>query len=170
MPETMQETLPIDPMEPEYVPVDYFSFMASEKFYFPDRKQYIEFQIMNEGAKSEFQKKTQKDLVVERQSGNARMRVNPATERHELIKASVTGWYMFRGGKEYPYSPRMLDDFLKLADPKIIEDLEKAIRKANPWLMSDMSVEDIDREIANLQEMREIAVEREAGEGSSSSK
>lgn len=146
---------------------DYFGFVGSDqKFTLPDGISYIEFRRMSEGKKKAFQDKTSKDLVLERQSGNARMSVLQGSERHELIKACVTGWNLKRGGEPIPFTPINLNDFLDLADPVIIEDLEKAIRKANPWLMAEMSTKDIDREIENLQEMRQVAEERERGEAS----
>ena len=160
--------------QPEIVnapaPVDYFGFAEERRYTFPDGQQYITFSVMNEGAKARFQKMTQRDLVLERQSGNARMKMDPGAERHELILASVTDWHLFRQGIPVPFSTRALKDFLDLANPKLVEDLEKEIRKANPWLMAEMTVEDIDREIENLQEMRAAAVERERGEAFSSSK
>lgn len=143
---------------------DYFGFSAPQKFMFPDGVTYIEFTKMSEGAKKAFQDKTSKDLVLERTSGNARMTVLQGTERWELIEASVTGWNLLRNGVPFPYSRVNLHDFLSLADPELVEELEKAIRKANPWLLAEMSVEDIDKEIRNLQEMREVAEKREAGE------
>lgn len=149
---------------------DYFGFASSEKWYLPDGKQYFEFEVMNEGKKSKFQKKTQRDVVLERQSGNARMKMDAAQERHELIKESVIGWNLYRGGQAVPFTDRALNDWLSLTNPKLVEGLEKAIRKANPWLLAEMTVEDIDKEIENLQEMRKVAEERELGEGSSSSR
>jgi hypothetical protein len=144
--------------------VDYFGFAESHKHMLPDGKQWIEFQSMNEGAKSRFQKESSRDLVLERQSGNARVKMDQAGDRHALIKACVTDWYVLRGGQPIPYTPVQLGDFLTLADPRIIDGLELAIRKANPWLLAEMSVKDIDKEIENLQEMRKVAEERERGE------
>ena len=146
---------------------DYFGFTGSEqKFMLPDGVSYIEYRRMNEGQKKAFQDKTSKDLVLERQSGNARMSVLQGSERHELIKQCVTGWNLKRGDSPVPFTTVMLSDFLNLTDPLIVEELEKAIRKANPWLMAEMSVADIDREIENLTEMRQVAEERERGENS----
>lgn len=151
---------------------DYFAFSATEKFYLPDGEQYFEFKKMNEGEKAKFQDKTSKDLVLERNSGNARMSVSMGTERHELIKACVVGFHLRRGGKWVDDDSKSrtgsvtLNDFLTLADPVIVENLEKAIRKANPWLLGEMSSADIQKEIDNLTEMLEVAKEREAGEGS----
>lgn len=156
---------------PEKVHVDFFGFSETKRFHFPqDPDQWIDFKVMNEGDKARFQKLTQRDLILERKSGDARMKVDPAVERHELIKACVVDWNVYRGGKPYAFSVRALEDLLRLADPRLIEDLEKEIRKANPWLLGEMTVEDIDKEIANLQEMREVALERERGEASSASR
>lgn len=150
---------------------DYFGFQRRERFVFPDGLTWIEFEVMNEGKKAKFQRDTQRDLVIERGSGNARAKIDPAATRHALIEASVVDWNLTRNGRPYPYNAgQALRDFLTLADPVVIEDLEKAIRKANPWLLDEMSVEDIDREIDNLKEMREVAERRERGEASSANK
>lgn len=148
---------------------DYFGFQSTERFVLPDGVQYIVFEVMNEGKKTQFQKLTSKDLVIQRNQ-DARMKMDPAQERHELIRQSVTDWSLYRGGAPIPFNPRNLKDFLELTNPKLVEELEKAIRKANPWLMTDMKSEDIKREIDNLTEMYELALERERGEASSSSR
>lgn len=150
--------------------VDYFGIPSTQRHIFPDGISYVEFQPMNEGAKAKFQKATSRDLIIERQSGNARTSVDPATERHELLLASITGWNLKRGNSSINFSDRALKDFLQLGDPKIIEGIEKTIRKANPWLLNDLSVEDIDKEIENLKELRVEAEKAEREKDSSSSK
>lgn len=149
--------------------VDYFGFTSEERYFLPDGQQWISFQRMNEGKKREFQKMTSRDLRVQRATGDALMRVDPGLERHELIKLSVTGWNLMQRDPKHPgewraapFDQSNLRRFLEGADPEIIDGLEKAIRKANPWMMDEMSVEDIDKEIENLQEMRKVAEEREA--------
>jgi hypothetical protein len=176
MPEpTDQIPAPPGQDEPQYI--DYFGFKATEKFWFPDGRTYIEFDVMNEGAKARFQKLTSRDLRVERATGDARLRMDPGAERHALISESVTGWNLMRRDpkdktghprwENAPFDRSNLDRFLNQADPRLIEDLEKAIRLANPWLMDEMTVEDIDKEISNLQELREKAVEREEAKSAS---
>lgn len=145
---------------------DYFGFDRTETYHLPDGVSWIEFKPMNEGEKKKFQDKTSKDLVLERNSGNARMTVLQGSERHELIKSSIKAWNLKRGGKDIPCNSVNIGDFLTLADPLIIEGLEKAIRKANPWLLAEMSSEDIQKEIDNLEEMKKVAEKREAGEAS----
>ena len=154
--------------------VDYFGFQSFEKYYLPDGISWFELQRLNEGQKAEFQKNTQRDMILEKGSGNARFKIDPAVERHALIEAAVVGWNLTRNGQPVPFDKRgranPLRDFLQLADPKIVEDIELKIRKMNPWLMSDLTVKEIDEQIAELEDMRKIAEEREAGEASSSSK
>jgi hypothetical protein len=172
----VQENEGITKVVPEYdqpaVQQDYFGFAETKKFIFPDGITFIEFSVMNEGQKSQFQKKTSRDLVLERQSGNARMKMDQASDRHELIKATVVSWNLVRNGVPLPQPTDpskgrvQLDDFLTFADPRLIDELEKEIRKANPWLLGDMKSDDIKKEIANLEEMLEVALERERGEAS----
>lgn len=149
---------------------DYFGFQHLTQHFLPDGVSYFELSAMNEGQKAVFQKSTQRDLVLEKGSGNARLKVDPGGERHALIKASVVGWNLMRQGQPIMFTQRSLDEFLKLADPKVVEDLESAIRKLNPWLLAELTVEEIDRQIEELQELRGDAVKREEGEASSSSK
>lgn len=149
---------------------DYFGFQEFHKYYFPDGQSWIQFERMNEGKKAKFQKGTSRDLVLERRTGDARLKVDPGGDRHALIKACCTDWNLKRQGQPVAWTDRNMNDWLELTDPILVEELEKAIRKANPWLMAEMTVADIDREIENLQEMRAVAEEREKGEASSASK
>lgn len=170
----MTEVLPQPPGDDQHTAfntpaqADYFGFQEFETFTFPDGQSWIQFQKLNEGLRARFQKSSSRDLVLERGSGNARMKVDPAADRHALIIASCTDWNLKRQGQPVLFSERNLKEFLTLANPVVVEDLEKAIRKANPWLMGEMTVEDIDKEIENLQELRAELVEREAGKLSSS--
>lgn len=145
---------------------NYFGFASSEKFYLPDGASYIEFTKMNEGAKKNFQDKTSRDVVLERNSGNARMNMLQGTERHELIRSCVINWNLRDADGPVQFSTRALSQFLELADPAVVEGLEKAIRKANPWLLAEMSSEDIQKEIDNLTDMLKTAQARERGESS----
>lgn len=155
---------------PQQQQIDYFGFQQTSRYTFPDGITYFELKAMNEGEKSKFQKLTQRDLVLEKNSGNARFKMDPATERHELIKSSVVGWNLKRNGVPVPFEQvgraNPLNDFLELADPKIVEEIELAIRKLNPWLLNDMTVEEIDKQIEELQDLRKVAVDKERGEAS----
>ncbi|HEY6021682.1 MAG TPA: hypothetical protein VIY48_17990 [Candidatus Paceibacterota bacterium] len=149
---------------------DYFGFRETKRVMMPDGMTWVEISAMNEGQKSAFQKSTSRDMILEKGSGNARFKVDPASERHALLKACIVDWNFMRNGTLQPYGDAALRDFLQLADPKIVELIEREIRKLNPWMMQEMTVEEIDSQIAELEEMRRTAVEREAGEGNSSNK
>lgn len=160
----MEDSVQQEPMldgERQYI--DYFGFSEEKTWYLPDGKQYMTFKVMSEGDKARFQKKTQRDVIVER-GGNARMKMDTADERHELIKTCVTGWNLYRGGQPVPFTDHNMRDWLTLTNPRLVEDLEREIRKANPWLLGEMTSEDIRKEIDNLEEMYKTALERERGE------
>jgi hypothetical protein len=165
----------IESIETEQQYVDYWGTDEEIKHFLPDGKQYFVLKIMNEGAKSQFQKMTNQDLIVGRDN-TATVKMNPAKERHELIKASVTGWNLMQKDKKdgnfypAPFSIRSLDAWLEVAPPKIVEDLEYAIRMANPWMQSEMTVEEVDKEIDRLTELRASLREREQGEAGSTNK
>jgi hypothetical protein len=152
---------------------DYFGFGQQEEFILPDGKQKIFFQVMNEGDRARFQKKTSKDIKINRGTNEAAIRADQAEERQELIMSSVTGWTLKRRNPngewvDAPFSNNgspgcELAQWLAKANPKIVDDLEFAIRKANPWMQAEMTVEEVDKEMARLAEVREQILEREKG-------
>lgn len=167
------------PTEEQAVYEDYFGFAETRTFYFPDGKTFITYEVMNEGAKAAFQKLTNRDITLERTTQNARIKVDPASERHQLIVQSATGWNLHRrnakGAMEpVPFSKgspgAMLEQWLAVTNPKLVEDLELAIRRANPWLQADMTVEQVDEEMDRLRDLREELVKRDMEKTSSSSK
>lgn len=149
---------------------DYWGTDERVNHYLPDGKQYFVLQVMNEGAKVKFQKMTTQDVVLDQRSGNAKFKMDPATERHELIRASVKDWLLYKQGVKQPFSERNLSQWLSAAPPKLVEDLEFAIRKLNPWLQNDMTVEQIDEEMNRLRELRSEKEKEAAGEGDSANK
>jgi hypothetical protein len=170
----------------EQVFENYYGFSQTHIFELPDGVQFIEFQTLSEGGKAKFQEETSSDITLRRSTGDASIRATPSRERHALLTASVTGWHMLRPkpGAVPPFTRANMqpvtfskgtpgsefEKWLQVADPKLIERLETAIRKANPWLLGEMKSEDIKEEIARLEEMYQTAVEREQGEGLSSDK
>lgn len=144
---------------------DYFGFDKTEVYTLPDGKQQIFFKVMNEGQKVKFQQKTNRDIHVNRGTNDMRIKADPAGERQALIESSVTGWSLKRRNpssgqwENAPFSNTgspgdELHKWLAIANPKIVEELEDAIRKANPWLQADMTVEQIDEEIQRLHDLR----------------
>lgn len=155
---------------------DYWGTSENVKHYLPDGKQYFVIQPMNEGAKTRYQKLTNKDIILSQKAqGDARVSVDPAGERHALIKESVVDWNMMQRGSDgswsaAPWSKRTLEAWLDVAPPHIVERLEHAIRMANPWLQAEMTLDQIDEEIDRLHDLRRQKVQEEAGEGDSANK
>lgn len=141
--------------------VDYFGFDEYETFYLPDGKQFITFKKLNEGDRQKYESQTQRDVAFNRRTDDARIKIDSAGDRMALILVSVTGWNMVinEGGKKKraPFSTgspgSTLAQWLPKANPKIVNDLYQAIRKANPFLMEEMTEEMIVEEIGRLNEM-----------------
>lgn len=170
----MTETQLADQPVGTSAPVSYWGVDEYDKWFLPDGIQYFQFKIMNEGEKVKFEKLTNNDLIVNRDQ-SARVKVDPSEARHALIKTCVNGWYLFAPDAtgqlaEAAFAKPLLEKWLQVADPKIVEELEFAIRLANPWMQSEMSVEEIDKEIERLYEVRKQLVEKAAGEAVSATK
>ena len=63
-------------------------------------------------------------------------------------------------------SPSPRTSFILQSPPKLIDDVERGIRKHEPWLMGEATVEDIDEQIVNLTEMREAKIKEDSGNAS----
>lgn len=166
-PPLLGEAVPADPYAGYE---DYFAFDKREKWFFPDGKQWIEFKRLNEGERARFLKATRPDVTINQKSGDAKIPFDQANDRKELILHSATAWHVVRRSPKtgnweaIPFtqgSGGTMAQWLNTADPSVVSDLEKAIRKSNPWLLAEMSVEQIDKEIADLEELKRAALERE---------
>lgn len=150
------------------VMVDYFGFRSTNWLVLPDGVQRIQHKALNEGDRKSFQKSTNRDITIKKRTGDAELQMSSGEERTALLKLAICGWDVYAPdgtGKMSPvaFTPTMLDAFLNGADPVVIDFIHKAITKANPWLLAEMSSEDIRKEISELQEMLELKLEEEAG-------
>jgi hypothetical protein len=145
---------------------DYFGFESVDRIKLPDGTSYIEHRILNEGQRRKYLNKVNREVKVQRATGDAVMKMAPGEEKKALLEAAICGWNLMRNGQPVPFNTKNLDEFLDKANPKVIDLIEKEIRKGNSWLQADMSVEDIDREITQLQELRQQKLEEEEGKDS----
>jgi len=187
MTEVQQDTAPEAAVNPATQPVRFQNYWGSQnvtRWMLPDGLQWIEFTTQNEGLKTMYQQRTNRDITFDK-TGNTKMGIDPATDRHTLIEMSVTGWYMMMPDREdmtpaeladpdnwseATFAKPLLRKWLQQGDPKVIQDLEIEIRMANPWMQSEMAVDEIDKEIARLNVVRAEAVEREAAKQGSGTK
>lgn len=156
--------------------VDYFGFDERDRWTLPDGKQWIEFKLLNEGDRAKFLKATRSDVHLNQKSGEARIPFDQSNDRKQLLLHSCTDWHMVRrdGSRWIPIpfqnngTPGCgFAQWIDKANPAILAQLEKKIRMANPWLMSEMSSEQIQKEIDDLTEMLQVALTREAEEKNS---
>lgn len=156
---------------------DYYGFDERDRWLFPDGKQWIEFKKLNEGERAKYLKATRSDVTINQRSGDAKIPFDQSNDRRQLLLQSITDWHIVmkdpRTGTFRPIafgnngegSP--LGVWLAKANPAILQRIEKAVRMANPWLMSEMTAEQIRKEIEDLEELLKVAEEREAAEKNS---
>lgn len=141
---------PID----DAVQEDYFGFDEVHRVPLPDGVSFVEHKSLTEGARRKYLNGVNREVRIKRASGDATLSTSPGDERLSLLKAAVVGWNLTRSGQAVEFTLRNLEDFLDKASPKIVDLIEKDVRLKNPWLLAEMTVEDIDTEIEALQEMR----------------
>jgi len=152
--------------------VDYFGFDETRNVPLPDGVSYVTIQALNEGAPRNYLNQVNKDIRIERQTGDARMKVASGDDRHTLLRAAIVGWHLKRRNdrtdalEDVPFTAGNMNKFLEAANPKIIDIIEKEVRKDNEWLVGDVTIEDIDKQIEELQALRVKKVAEQEGKGS----
>lgn len=158
-------------IHPEVAQVDYFGFTSSDRFILPDGRSYLDLKVLNEGERKRFQNETNRDIKLGRGSGGeASLKMRPGDDKHLLLKMSIVGWNLVRQGQPVPFNGSILQQFLDTTDPSLVDRIEKRVRELNPWLLSDMTVEQIEDEIKNLEAMRDTKLREEEGKGTSSAR
>lgn len=146
---------------------DYFGFEEIHTVYLPDGVSYVQHQTLNEGARRKYLNAVNRDVRVSKATGDAILSMKSGEENHALLDAAIIGWNLTRGGQPVPFSKgspgSTLAQFLNTTNPRIVDIILKDVRKKNPWLMAELSVEEIDKEIEALQEMREERIKEEEG-------
>lgn len=174
-----QPVTPTEALDPPFE--DFWGVQTTEKFFFDNGRQFFEVRPMDEGGKALFQRMTSRGVRMNQRTQDAHLDMDPASDRHTLIKQSVVGWRIMQRSADGSFSEfpcpdredqrkRSLDVILEKFNPKVIQDLEHFIRLQNPWMQDDMNLEQVDEEIERLTQLRRQIVERQAGEGGSANK
>lgn len=146
---------------------DYFGFSHEEKVMFPDGVTYVIIKKLNEGDRKAFLNKSNRRLSIKKSTGDAELNVAAGDEKHHLLTVSITGWNLLRGGQPVSWNRKVLDEWLTVANPKIVDHIEAAIHKLNPWLDNEVSIEALEKEIADLTEVLERRRAEEEGKDTS---
>lgn len=147
----------------EPIAVDYFGFDETHRVMLPDGVSWIDHKVLTEGARRKYLNKVNRDVRIQKASGDAIMRIATGDEKAALLSSAICGWNLSRGGQPVPFNDRNLSEFLDKASPKIIDLIHKDIAVHNNWLNADVTIEDIDKEIAELQELRQRKLDEEQG-------
>ncbi len=145
------------------VPEDYFGFDVTHRVMLPDKVSWVEFKELNEGQRRQYLNQSNRKVRMQRATGDTIMDLAAGDDRYNLLKVALTGWNLYKQGEPVPFSRKNLEEFLEKASPTIIDKIEKQVRKHNPWLLQDVTVEDIDEQIAELQELRKEKAEEQEG-------
>jgi hypothetical protein len=155
---------------------DYFGFGETKQCFFGkkygDTLSYVEHKTLNEGARRRYMNAQNREVTIGRQTGDMRMKLATGDELHVLLEEAIVGWNLVRGGSPITFSKgspgSTLAQFLANADPAVVDEIAKDVRKANPWLLADVTIEGIDEQIAELNETRARLVREQEGNGTSS--
>lgn len=158
----MQESL-IAPVQSVQMQVDYFSYSQSQNVVLPDGVSYVTIKKLNEGDRKKYQNATNREIALASRGGDAKVRLAPGDDRHALMKASIIGWNLTQGGNMVPFTQQAVEMFLSRTDPTVVDLIEKEVRKFNPWLLGEMTVEQIQAEIDSLEEMKQVKIREEEG-------
>jgi len=156
----------------EAIQEDYFGFDETYTVKLPDGKSWIAHSALNEGARRKYMNSQNRELKVQKVTGDAIMKIASGEERLALLQQAITGWNLVTKNKKtgeiepIVFNLPNLNKFLDSASPAIIDLIEKDVRNRNSWLMGDVTVEDIDKQIEELQEMREKKVKEAEGNDS----
>lgn len=151
--------------------VDYFAEPETHRHYLPDGKQYFDFQELREGGKALYEKATNKDIRVQRATGDARLAVDPATQRQVMIRLSIVDAVLYQRNSQGRLEQLAFDRnkpgrfweicFEKLP-AKLVQDLYEKIQKVNTWLAADDDLDALKEERERLNERIERAEEEHA--------
>lgn len=144
--------------------MSYFGFEERHTLTLPDDISWIEHQTLNEGARRRYLNEVNRDIRLQRSTGDAIMKMQAGDEKHALLESAIVGWNLVdESGNPVPFNKGNLQKFLSKASPKIVDLIEKDVRKHNAWLMAEMSVEDIQKQIDELEEMKAAKQRDEEG-------
>lgn len=142
---------------------DYFAFEETDRVILPDGVSYVDVRVLNEGARRRYMNNVNRDVRLQKATGDAILSLASGEERRAILEASIIGWNLMRAGQPLPFTDNNLKQFLDRPSPAILDLVEKKVRALNPWLTQEITVEEIDKQIEELNELREQKVKEAEG-------
>lgn len=167
---SMEAAMTADGVSPtDSVQQEYWGTDETYQVFLPDGVTYVECKYLTEGDRVRYQSTVQKDVRLQKTTGDAFLHMPTGEERHALLEAAIEGWNIIRSGKPVAFNKGSkgsnLEQWLSKAPPAIIDLIEKEIRLHEPWITGDVTVEQIDKQIEELQAVRAVKLKEEAGNG-----
>jgi hypothetical protein len=149
----------------------YFGFEERNKCMMPDGISYVEHVTLTEGARRHYLDRINREVSIKRATGDMHMKMQTGSERMILLEEACVDWNFINDkGERVTFSKgspgATFNQWLDKANPKDVDIVEKDIRKKNPWLMSDLTADDIRQQISELEEMLDLKVKEEEGKAS----
>lgn len=164
--ETKEKPAPVADATTESGQIDYFGFNETKKVDLPDGKSWVSIKTLTEGDRRKYQNALNRDVRIDRAKGDMHMRIQSGDERKALLMGAISDWNLARNGTPVVCNESNKREFIDGGNPRIIDLIEKEVRKANSWLQQDMSIEDIQREIDSLEELKQQKLDEEQAKNS----
>jgi len=146
----------------ENVQVSYFGFGGIDRYEFPDNHSWLEIAVMNEGTRRKYQSITTRDMKVNRNE-EASFSLDQGGDREALFLTVIKGWNLVNAGSEVAFNRSNLQKFIDEVDPRLADSIDERIREINPWMITDASVEEMEKEIDRLEGRIKTAKKVEEG-------
>lgn len=159
--EFRNRVLPASGEVPQYI--DFFDVLEEYTCKFPDNVQFVTLKVMTEGDRKQYLNKTNREVKMNTSTKELRMQSAVGDDKHALLELSITGWLVYRAGREVPFNKREVALALDSWPPSLIDMIEKRIREINPWLLgTEDDIEALEEEYAELGKRIETLKERKA--------
>ena len=140
---------------------DYFNYNERFELLLPDGESKIIHKKLNEGDRRRFEDETNREISIDQDTRKASVQIRAGTSRHLILEMAIVDWSLMRNrddaDREVQFSSTNLEEFLKNADPSVIDLIYQDIEDKNPWISTVRyeSTEVVDREIDRLKGIRE---------------
>jgi len=144
---------------------DFFGAKEDEIVELDDAGSHVRVKYFVAGDKSKYLKALNRQVELGK-DGKSRIQISGAEDQAALLRVAITGWGIYQGERALPFTNNNLRDFLSKAPVDVLDTIEKQVRKMNPFLDDELTVEEIDAQITDLEELRAELIEREGKEPS----
>lgn len=146
---------------------DYWGTDSTTRYMMPDGHQWFEIKKMSEGNRAQYQREAGLQMTSQRKTGDTKIDIDQAQDRLALILNSVIAWNIVKKTGVNDFTPilfnrQALRQWVNETNPNYVDNLIQEIRKFNPFLQEDLSVEDLEKQEAEVRELLILARQRAA--------